>query len=86
MHKLHLDITQQQTQVLAAPLSGSFHAYLIQHHLQWHEVARAAQLPVLVVWSIDHGLAVSRSHADAVRSALARLTGTAFTGALVTIE
>ena len=88
MPKSLFDITQQQTQRLATPLPGycSFHVYLLQHHLYWRDVARAAQLPALVVWSIDHGLAVSQANAEAVRAALARLTGTPFTGFLATIE
>jgi hypothetical protein len=44
------------------------------------DIARAASVPALTVWSLDHGLRIRSDHADRVRKALQRLTGVAFTG------
>src|SRR5579859_2216558 len=66
--------SEQPTQPLAR-LQESFPAYRLRHRLTWLEIARAAGVPCLVVWSIDHGLTVHPTHADLVRQGLKRLTG-----------
>src|SRR5581483_5641760 len=61
------DISQQK--IVLQPLSSSddFHSYLACYKLTWVEVARASGVPVLTVWSIDHGLTVESTQAALVR-------------------
>ncbi|QBD75952.1 hypothetical protein EPA93_08000 [Ktedonosporobacter rubrisoli] len=63
---------------------NSFHSYFIAHHLSYVAVARAAHVPCITVWSIDHGMAVSDAHASRVRLALLQLTGTPYLGPIPT--
>jgi hypothetical protein len=70
------DITQPNTLPLLAAID--FHAYLIHHRLTWAEVARTSHVPVLVVWSMDHGLLVGNEQAALVCKGVEKLTGEAF--------
>ncbi|MBA2396830.1 MAG: hypothetical protein H0V70_29230 [Ktedonobacteraceae bacterium] len=76
----------QPTEVLI-PVSRplSFHDYMVRYKLLWSDVARVAGVPALVVWSIDHKMAVSAKHATVVRAALEIITGIPFTGSIQTI-
>jgi N-glycosylase/DNA lyase len=80
------DISEQPTAPIPFSPSTDFHSYLVQHRLTWVQVARAAGVPVLVVWSIDHGLLVESVQAACVRRGLARLTGEVFSGCIATIS
>jgi hypothetical protein len=80
---MHRDISEQDT-VPIQPLTNAFHAYLFYHRLTWVEVARAAGVPCLTVWSIDHGLAVLPSQAFQVRLGLRKLTGVPYLGPIET--
>ena len=64
--------------------SNDFHRYLVRHRLIWEVVARASEVPVLTVWSIDHGLIVGSRQAALVRGGLQKLTGEPFTGVILT--
>ncbi len=77
------DISEQDT-VPIQPLTNAFHAYLFYHRLTWVEVARAAGVPCLTVWSIGHGLAVLPSQAFQVRLGLRKLTGVPYLGPIPT--
>jgi len=79
------DIDEQNTTPLPCPvIKNTFHGYLHQHRLTWLQVARAADVPCLTVWSIDHGLAVTPVHATRVRHGLFQLTGLPYTGPIAT--
>ncbi|MBE3561702.1 MAG: hypothetical protein IMW89_21145 [Ktedonobacteraceae bacterium] len=80
----YTDVAQQKTQPLSA--AEEFHAYLLRYRLNWMQVARAAGVPGLVVWSIDHGLMVSPAHARRVRQGLITLTGVPYTGPILSFE
>ncbi|MGB8346693.1 MAG: hypothetical protein WCD86_17530 [Ktedonobacteraceae bacterium] len=54
---------------------SAFTSYIQRHRLNMHDVARAANVRLLTVWNIDKEIPVRGDHADAVRSALYRLTG-----------
>lgn len=77
------DISGEETVPLPA-LTNPFHAYLLHHRLTWVQVARAAGVPCLTVWSIDHGLAVLASQAFQVRQGLRKLTGVPYLGPIET--
>jgi len=81
------DISQQKTVLLPlSSLSDGFHRYLARYKLTWVEVARASGVPVLTVWSIDHGLTVESTQAALVRGGLKKLTGEAFNGFIPTVR
>jgi hypothetical protein len=77
------DISEQKTAPLPSGATA-FHAYLTENRLSWVEVARVSGVPVLVVWSIDHGLPVENKQAFRVRTGLYVLTGTFYTGLITT--
>ncbi len=79
------DRDKQDTHVFPALPSYSFPEYLHDHRLLWADVAHVAGVPAIVVWSIDHGLAVSAAHARMVRAAVETMTGIPFTGAIQVI-
>jgi hypothetical protein len=69
-----------QTQPLACIDLHPFQVYLEQHQLPWSTVARAAEVPCLIVWNIAHGIQVRGAQAARVRVAVHRLTEVAYTG------
>jgi hypothetical protein len=80
------DITEQQTRPFAfAPATNEVHQYIAQHRLLWVQTAKAAAVPAITVWGMDHGLCVTQEHADRVRKALQRLTGVPFTGPILVL-
>ena len=79
------DISAQQTVPLPAT-NNAFHAYLREHKLLWVEVARAAGVPCLTVWSIDHDLVVDPLQAMRVRQGLYTLTSIPYTGPIQTMS
>jgi hypothetical protein len=77
----HQDGAQQQTFSLSlSSTTNDFHGYITSHKLLWFQIAKVASVPAITVWGIDHGLYVTREHADLVRQALKTLTGVPFTG------
>lgn len=78
------DISQQKTVLQPLSSSDDFHSYLARYKLTWVEVARASGVPVLTVWSIDHGLTVESTQAALVREGLKKLTAEAFNGFIPT--
>lgn len=78
------DISERPTAPIPFSPLTDFHSYLVQHRLTWVQVARAAKVPVLVVWSIDHGLLVDSVQAASVRRGLTLLTGEVFSGVIAT--
>ena len=80
------DISEQHTTPLPLSAWADFHNYLARHRLTWVEVARASGVPVLTVWSIDHGLIVESTQAALVRRGLDQLTGIAYTGPINTTK
>ncbi len=79
-------IEEQDTQTLPILPSASFHDYLNRYRLLWHDIAQVAGVPALVVWSIDHGLVVSRENARRVCYALRAMTGVPFTGSIAVMK
>ncbi|GHO97677.1 hypothetical protein KSF_077250 [Reticulibacter mediterranei] len=70
------DISQRQALPLLAAID--FHAYLVRHQLTWEEVACASHVPVLTVWSMDHGLLVGNEQAALVCKGVKKLAGEVF--------
>jgi hypothetical protein len=81
---LEQDISRQPTIPLPCVAPNALRAYLIAHKLTWVEVARASGVSCLVVWSADHGLAISAGSAMRIRGGLYRLTGIAYSGSIAT--
>ncbi len=80
------NVAKQNTLPLPlAPPTNDVHLYITSHRLLWIQIAKVASVPSLTVWSIDHGLCVTREHADRVRQALKTLTGVAFMGPIPVI-
>lgn len=79
------DSSEQKSAPFPHSTVNSFHSYLTQHRLLWIEVARAAGVPVLTVWSIDHNLAVEAVQAVRVRNGLYQLTGVPYDGPIPTM-
>jgi hypothetical protein len=77
------DISQEDTIPLPR-LTNAFHAYLLYHRLTWVQVARAAGVPGVTVWSIEHGFPVLPSLAFQVRLGLRKLTGVPYLGPIPT--
>jgi hypothetical protein len=77
------DISTEETIPLPA-LPNAFHAYLLYHRLTWVQVARAAGVPGVTVWSIDHGFPVLPALAFQVRLGLRKLTGVPYLGPIPT--
>ncbi|QBD80583.1 hypothetical protein EPA93_33275 [Ktedonosporobacter rubrisoli] len=80
-----VDIANQPTQPLLASKTDQFHEYLNKHGLTHLAIARCAHVPSITVWSIDHKLAVTPTHAQQVREALHRLTGETYNFPIDTI-
>lgn len=76
------DIANQPTTVYSVVPPLSFQTYMQQYRLLWSEVASVAAVPGIVVWSMEHGLAVSARHAEMVRSAVEKMTGVPFPGSI----
>jgi hypothetical protein len=81
-----MDSSEHHTEPLPLAPSSDFHAYLLRHRLTWMEVARAAGVRPLTVWSIDHGQPVLPAHATQVRRGLYVLTGEPFLGPIATLQ
>jgi hypothetical protein len=81
---LEQDISEQPTAPLPCVVPNALRAYLIAHKLTWVQVARASGVSCLVVWSADHALAISPQSALLIRGGLYLLTGTPYTGPIVT--
>ena len=63
---------------------SAFTSYIQRHRLNMRDVARAANVRLLTVWNIDKGIPVQSEHANAVRSALYRLTGVHYPAPIIT--
>ena len=73
-------VEAQETQPLPCLARHPFQTYLENHQLSWIAVAREADVPCLIVWSIAHGIAVRGAQAARVRVAVHRLSGVGYTG------
>jgi hypothetical protein len=76
------EMEEEETQPLV-PLRGlAFRAFLEKHRLSLLDVARAAEVRLLVVWKITRDQPVSSQQARMVRTGLAVLTGTYYRGGI----
>lgn len=80
-------VSEQHTAPLPSVQASAltFSAYLKHHNLTCIGVARAAGVPAVTVWSIEHGRMVSPTHAQQVRQGLYQLTGVPYQGPIPTI-
>lgn len=58
---------------------AAFRGFLLRYGLSIQQVARAAEVPQLTIWSIDRGNPVRADYEQPVRTGLYRLTGVAYT-------
>jgi hypothetical protein len=72
--------------VPSAVLALTFAGYLQRYELSVLDVARAAGVPAITVWSVEHGRAVAPVQARRVRQALLRLTGVPYMAAINTTK
>lgn len=82
-HESFVDYTSETTQPLPNLVALTFQLFLAKYGLSILEVARAAQVRLLVVWRITRGLPVSPTQAQRVRATLARLTPAGYRGQIV---
>lgn len=64
---------------------AAFRGFLLRYGLTIQQVARAAEVPQLTIWSIDRGNPVRASYEQAVRMGLYRLTGVAYTAPIAVV-
>ncbi len=76
------EMAGEETQPLLTLRGLAFQVFLAKHGLSLHDVALAAGVRLLVVWSLTRGLPVSRQQAQRVRMGLHRLTGTVYRGGI----
>jgi hypothetical protein len=81
-----MDVSEHQTEPIPVPVGSAFHTYLMRYRLTWMDVARAAGVRCLTVWSIDHGQPVLPVHAIRVRRGLYLLTGEPYVGPIAIIQ
>lgn len=62
----------------------TFGTYLCRHHLDLLQAARAAALPLALVWRAAHWLPISEQKARHLVMTLAQITGETFAGFLLT--
>ncbi|MEO8970938.1 MAG: hypothetical protein ABI406_04965 [Ktedonobacteraceae bacterium] len=64
---------------------AAFRGFLLRYGLTIQQVARAAKVPQLTIWSIDRGNPVRASYEQPVRMGLYRLTGVAYTAPIAVV-
>ena len=64
---------------------AAFRAYAQRFELSPLEVSVAAKVRFMTVWRVAQGLPVGEAHAQAVRTALWRLTGVPYTGEIASL-
>jgi hypothetical protein len=79
---VQLRITEAITQPLLTLRGLAFQVFLAKHGLSLHDVALAAGVRLLTVWSLTRGLPIARQQAQRVRAGLCRLTGTVYRGGI----
>ncbi len=79
---VQLSVTEEITQPLPTLRGLAFQAFLRKHGLSLREVALAANVRLLVVWSLTRGLPIACQQAARVRAGLLRLTGTMYHGGI----
>jgi len=79
---VHTWMVEEQTQPLPTLRGLAFRFFLARHKLTMLDVARAADVRMLTVWSITRDLPISRQQAEMVRAGLYRLTGTQYRGGI----
>jgi hypothetical protein len=66
-------------------LMSSFRQYIEDHTIEPLRLCIVAGVRYAVVWNATKGNAISQEHAQKIRVALQRLTGTVYPGILVTL-
>jgi hypothetical protein len=64
---------------------AAFRGFLLRYGLSIRQVAQAAGVPQITIWSIDHGNAVLASYEHRVRWGLYRLTGVTYTAPIAVL-
>ena len=77
-----MEMAGEETQPFPTLRELAFQTFLVKHELSIVDVALAAGVRLLVVWSLTRGLPVSRQQAQRVRMGLHRLTGTVYRGGI----
>jgi hypothetical protein len=80
---LQMWVSEEETRPLPALAGLAFRAFLAKYGLSMLDVALAAEVRLLTVWNIGCNNPVSPRHAEQVRAALYRLTGTRYRGGIV---
>jgi hypothetical protein len=75
-------MAEERTQPLLTLRALAFQLFLAKHELCVRDVARAAQVRLLVVWNITRDLPVSHQQAEMVRAGLYLLTGAGYRGGI----
>jgi hypothetical protein len=76
-------VSEEETRPLPVLAGLAFRAFLEKYGLSMLDVALAAEVRLLTVWNIGRSHPVSSRHAEQVRAALYRLTGTRYRGGIV---
>jgi len=65
---------------------SSFKQYLEDHNIEPLRLSVVAGVRYITVWNATRGNAIAHDHAQKIRVALQRLTGTVYTGTLFTLD
>jgi hypothetical protein len=65
---------------------SSFKQFLEDHHIEPLRLSVVAGVRYITVWNATRGNAIAQDHAQKIRVALQRLTGTVYTGTLFTLD
>ena len=77
-----MGMAEERTQPVPTLRALAFQLFLAKHELCVRDVARAAQVRLLVVWNITRDLPVSHQQAEMVRAGLYVLTGASYRGGI----
>ncbi len=79
---VQMGMAEERTQPVPTLRALAFQLFLEKHGLCVRDVARAAQVRLLVVWNITRDLPVSHQQAEMVRAGLYLLTGVYYRGGI----